>query len=233
MKSNSITIGLVAIVMLFLYTACGGSETETVDIQFDPETMPSMNTDSVTTLISDSGITRYKLEADNWQVFDKAKEPFWYFPRGIYLERFDSLFQVEAKILADSAWNYTDKKLWRLKGNVDIRNMEGEMFLSDELFWDQKSQRVYSDKYIQIKRGDTELKGYGFESNQAMTEYRIFRPHDGRIPFKEEPVDSEMEQSIELKPEVSVKPDIQNPAKLKIDIIDKAVEPDSMKMIDE
>ena len=98
MKSNSITIGIVAIVMLFFYTACGSKEAETIDIQFDPETTPSMITDSVTTLISDSGITRYKLVADNWQVFDKAKEPFWYFPEGIYLERFDSLFQVEAKI---------------------------------------------------------------------------------------------------------------------------------------
>ena len=192
-KANSITIALVAIVMLFFYTACGGKDPETIDIQFDPETTPSMVTDSVTTLISDSGITRYKLVADNWQVFDKAEEPFWYFPEGIYLERFDSLFQVEAKIIADSAWNYTNKRLWRLKGNVDIRNMEGEMFLSDELFWDQKEKKVYSDKYIQIKRGDTELKGYGFESNQEMTEYRIFRPHDGRIPFKEEPVNPEME----------------------------------------
>ena len=186
MKSNSITIVLVAIVVLFFYTACGSTDTETVNIKFDPETTPSMITDSVTTLISDSGITRYKLVADNWQVFDKAKDPYWYFPEGIYLERFDSLFEVEAKILADSAWNYTDKRLWRLKGNVDIRNMQGEMFLSDELFWDQKEQRVYSDKYIQIKRGDTELKGYGFESNQEMTEYRVFRPHDGKIPFKEE-----------------------------------------------
>ena len=195
-KSNSITIVLVAIVVLFFYTACGNTEAETIDLQFDPETMPSMNTDSVTTLISDSGITRYKLVADNWQVFDKAAEPFWYFPEGIYLERFDSLFQVEAKILADSAWNYTEKRLWRLKGNVDIRNMEGEKFLSDELFWDQKEQKVYSDKYIEIKRGDTELKGYGFESNQAMTEYRIFRPHDGKIPFKEdveEPLDDQQE----------------------------------------
>jgi LPS export ABC transporter protein LptC len=192
MKSNSITIVLVAIVVLFFYTACGSTDTETVNIKFDPETTPSMITDSVTTLISDSGITRYKLVADNWQVFDKAKDPYWYFPEGIYLERFDSLFEVEAKILADSAWNYTDKRLWRLKGNVDIRNMQGEMFLSDELFWDQKEQRVYSDKYIQIKRGDTELKGYGFESNQEMTEYRVFRPHDGKIPFKEE-VDQELE----------------------------------------
>ncbi len=186
MKFNSITIVIISVVMLFFYSACTNKSKDLVDIKFDPEVIPSMNTDSVITLISDSGITRYKLEAENWQVFDKAKEPYWYFPEGIYLERFDSLFQVEAKILADSAWNYTDKRLWRLKGNVDIRNMEGEMFLSDELFWDQKAERVYSDKYIEIKRGETELKGYGFESNQEMTEYRIFRPHDGKIPFREE-----------------------------------------------
>ena len=197
MKTNGITIGIVTIVMLFFYTACSGSDTETIDIQFDPEVTPSMITDSVTTLISDSGITRYKLETKNWQVFDKAEEPFWYFPEGIYLERFDSLFQVEAKIFADSAWNYTDKRLWRLKGNVDIRNMEGEMFLSDELFWDQKEQKVYSDKYIKIKRGDTELKGYGFESNQEMTEYRIFRPHDGKIPFEEEPITPSASEALE------------------------------------
>ena len=172
--------------MLFLYGACSSNDKELVDINYDPETTPSMNTDSVITLISDSGITRYKLETENWQVFDKAKDPYWYFPKGIYLERFDSLFQVEATILADSAWNYTDKQLWRLKGNVDIRNMDGEMFLSDELFWDQKNDKVYSDKYIEIKQDETELKGYGFESNQEMTEYRIFRPHDGRIPFREE-----------------------------------------------
>lgn len=206
MKLYNITIVLIAVVMLFLYSACSNTE-DLIDIKYDPETTPSMNTDSVTMLISDSGITRYKLVSDNWQVFDKAKEPYWYFPEGIYIERFDSIFQVEAKIKADTAWSFTEKKLWRLKGHVDIRNMEGEMFLSDELFWDQQSKSVYSDKFIEVKRGDTELKGYGFESNQEMTEYRIFRPHDGKIPFREEDEES-MEtlksdsiESVTLKPE--------------------------------
>ena len=199
MKINNITIVFLAIVMLFLYTACSNKDVDLVDIKFDPETTPSMNTDSVTMLISDSGITRYKLVADNWKVFDKAKDPYWFFPQGIYLERFDSIFQVEAKIKADSAWNYTDKKLWRLKGHVDIRNMVGEAFLSDELFWDQKAKKVYSDKYIEIKRGETELKGYGFESNQEMTDYRIFKPHDGKIPFKEQEESMEILESDTIK----------------------------------
>jgi LPS export ABC transporter protein LptC len=183
-----ITTVFIAVVMLLFVASCQKKTEELVDIIFNPDSVPTMTTDSVITLISDSGVTRYKLITKKWQVFDGAKEPYWFFPEGIYLERFDSLFNVEAVVFADTAWNYVNKQLWRLKGNVNAQNMKGEKFFSDELFWDQHQQRIYSDKYIEIQKGETELKGYGFESNQEMTEYRIFKPHDGRIPLKEDSV---------------------------------------------
>lgn len=184
--SKCITTTLFVVVMFLFIQACGKKDENLVNVKYDPETMPSMVTDSVSTLISDSGRTRYKLVADVWEIYDKALEPFWYFPKGLYLERFDESFNIEATIIADTAWNYTNKRLWRLKGNVDIRNMEGHEFRSEELFWDQHGAKVYSDKYIEIKRGELELKGYGFESNQEMTDYRIMRPHDGKLPFKDD-----------------------------------------------
>lgn len=171
--------------MFLFVVSCGKKKENLLNVKFDPETMPSMITDSVSTLISDSGITRYKLVADVWQIFDKAADPHWFFPKGLYLERFDEKFNVEATVVADTAWNYTDKKLWRLKGHVHVKNMEGHEFFSDELFWDQSMAKVYSDKYIKIIRGAAEIKGYGFESNQQMDDYRIFRPHDGKIPVDE------------------------------------------------
>lgn len=171
--------------MCFFLFSCKKKGEDFVDVTFDPETMPSMITDSVVTLISDSGLTRYKLVADLWQIYDKAKDPYWYFPEGLYLERFDEEFNVEATIYADTAWNFTEKKLWRLKGNVAVTNMEGDDFKSEELFWNQQEAKVYSDEYIEIKKGELELKGYGFTSNQEMTVYRIFRPHDGRYPYEE------------------------------------------------
>ena len=173
---------------MFLFAvSCGKKNENLVNIKFDPETMPTMITDSVVTLISDSGITRYKLTADVWQSFDRAKEPYWFFPKGIYLERFNETFNVEATIVADTAWNYTNKKLWRLKGNVFMKNIAGDEFKSQEFFWDQNTAKVYSDKYIEIKRGALELKGYGFESNQEMTDYQILKPHDGKLPFDDDP----------------------------------------------
>ncbi|MCW1735815.1 LPS export ABC transporter periplasmic protein LptC [Anaerorudis cellulosivorans] len=194
-KIRHIATAFIAVVMLLFVGSCQNKTEDLVDIIFNPDIVPTMTTDSVVTLISDSGVTRYKLIAKKWQVFDRAKEPYWFFPEGIYLERFDSLFHIEAVIYADTAWNYVNKRLWRLKGNVNAQNMKGEKFLSDELFWDQRKQRIYSDKFIEIQKGETELKGYGFESNQEMTEYRIFNPHEGRIPFNENPVNPDTLQN--------------------------------------
>jgi len=212
--AGRITTTFFVVVMLLLFLSCKDKNDNLVSFTYDPEAVPTMVTDTVTTLISDSGITRYKLVADVWKVFDKAKEPYWFFPEGIYLERFTPDFSIESTVIADTAWYYTNQDLWKLKDNVHVENIKGELFDSEELFWDQKNERVYSDKYIEIKRGVTEIKGYGFESNQAMTEYRIFRPHDGKLPFSEEVPDDSLQYD-PLQPESiqSEKPSttIQNP----------------------
>ena len=38
---------------------------------------------------------------------------------------------------------------------------------------DEKKEKEYSDKYIQIEQEDKIIRGYGFESNQDLTEYEI------------------------------------------------------------
>lgn len=185
--SKYITTAVFAVVMFLCIVSCGKKDENLISLKFDPETVPSMVTDKAVQLISDSGRTRYKIVANVWEIYDKAKDPFWFFPEGFYLERYDDEFHVEATVVADTAWNYTVKKLWRLKGDVRVQNMQGHEFKSDELFWDQSTDKIYSDKYIEIKRGELELKGYGFESNREMSDYRIMQPHDGKLPFDEEP----------------------------------------------
>jgi len=163
--------------MPFLFAACRQDKKPSVDMMYDPETVPSMITDSVNTLISDSGIIRYKLIAETWKIFDQAKDPYWFFPDGFYLEQFDTTFNVVVTVKSDTAWNYEKKKLWRLKGNVFVKNVVGETFSSDELFWNQQTQKIYSDKYVEINRPEKGIlrgKG-GFEANQRMTAYQFKR----------------------------------------------------------
>ena len=179
--SARITTFSMVVVLLF-FASCQQSR-DFVGLEFDPERVPSMITTEVHTLISDSGITRYRLTADVWKVFDRSTEPHWFFPEGIRVEQFDSLFNIEATIQADTAWNFTAQQLWRLRGNVRMQNIDGDEFDTEELYWNQTERQIFSDKYIEIRQIDgTVLRGYGFESNQEMTDFRIFRMHDSRFP---------------------------------------------------
>ena len=77
--------------MLLLFsTACGDGNQDTVKVQFDPERTYTMKATEVASLISDSGVTRYRLNAKEWLVFGKAADPYWYFPEGIYVDSVES-----------------------------------------------------------------------------------------------------------------------------------------------
>ena len=165
-NEQGITTIFAVVVMLLLFTAsCNGDNKEVVVVAFDPETTYTLRTTDYTTQFSDSGITRYRAIAKEFL-------------------KFDTLFNIEASLKADTAYNYEKKGLWKLIGNVRVENLEGKKFETSLLFWDQKEEKVYSDKYIRIQEDDKIITGIGFESNQNMTQYKIFNSQ-GVFPVSE------------------------------------------------
>ena len=125
------------------------------------------------------------MTAKEWLAFDEASEPYWYFPEKLYGEMLDSLFQVEACFDADTAYRYTKNMLWKFIGNVKAVNSEGELFETSLLFWDENEDKIYSDQFIRITRGDfVNIGTGGFESDQTLTKYNIFNAK-AEIPIQE------------------------------------------------
>lgn len=151
----------------------------------DPAKTPTMTTTAVSTFISDSGYTRYHITADRWDIYDDSIQPLWVFPSGLELENYDLKMQPAATLVCDSATYYTNKRLWRLDGNVVMVNVQKDTFLTQQLFWDQKQAEVYSDSFIHIVRSQHIIEGYGFVSDQNMSAYTVNRP-TAIIPMKRE-----------------------------------------------
>ena len=171
---------LVAIVLSLAVYSCDEEKKSTM-ANVDPETFPTMMTEDVSTLVSDSGYIRYHLTTKLWLVFDEAKEPRWDFPTGIFMERYDDTLGIEATFSADSATYLSQKRIWQFDRNVRMKNVAGDVFETEQLFWDQKDRKVYSDSFIHIERVDRTIEGYGFESNEQMTEY-VIRKVSGIFP---------------------------------------------------
>lgn len=177
---------------IFLYffmslTGCGGKKSDTIMSQVDSLPYTSLTRDA-SSLISDSGITKYKLEAPVWYTYDKP-EAHWYFPEGFYVEQFDTLFTTQASIKADTAYYFQDKKLWQLLGNVEVLNREGQRFFGHSLFWDEMTAEVYSHEHTIIVPANGQLieSKYGFKSNQDMSQYELYSSY-GHLDVEDKPM---------------------------------------------
>lgn len=175
---RSVLIGVFTALAWILTMAGGCNEETKVDVarSLHPDRMPTMTTHNVATMISDSGVTQYKIVAPLWEVYDEGEKPHWRFPEGIYLRKYDKKFNVIATIAADSATYFKNENLWRLDGRVEVTKVPKELFLSQQVFWDQSKGIVYSDSFIHIENATHMMEGYGFHARQDFTEYSIRKP---------------------------------------------------------
>lgn len=163
-------------VMACCVAACGGDTVEHVAEVGDTRAYPTMLTTDVSTFISDSGYTRYHITTPLWVMYEEADTPYWTFPDGLFMEKYDDDMNRTATFRSDSATYLSTRKIWRFDGNVRMVNVDGDRFATPQLFWDQNRRRVYSDSFMHIERSERIIEGYGFESNEAMTEYTVNRP---------------------------------------------------------
>lgn len=178
----------MAILALILLIACTNEHKVGVASRIDPKKMPTMATQNVATFISDSGIIQYKLVSPAWYVYNEVDTPYWNFPKGIYLRKYDRAFKVIASVAADSAHYFSQQKIWRLDGHVEIHNGTDELFLTNQLFWDERRNKLYSDSFIHIETAAHILEGRGFVSNDRLTQYRILRP-TGVFPVNQQQIE--------------------------------------------
>lgn len=163
-------LGLSAYLLL---TACTEQKEHTAPAIHDRDSVSMMTSYGVNTLISDSGVIKYKIVTERWDVNTVKNPPRWTFEKGIFMEQFDEQFHVEGYINADTAWYYEQQKLWELRGRVHIRNVNGLIFDSEELFWDGIRHEFYSYKFSKIITPERTLQGTYFRSDEHMAHYEV------------------------------------------------------------
>lgn len=157
---------------LSLILSCQGDQEHIADAINEADSLAFMRSRGISTLISDSGVIRYKLVAEEWDIYTNTTPPSWKFMKGMLMERFDETFHIDLHVQADTAYLH-EQRLWELRGRVVIRNIEGTLFRTEELFWDMNRHEMWSTKYMRIKTTDQELEGTDFRSNEQMTDYYV------------------------------------------------------------
>jgi len=65
-------------------------------------------------------------------------------------------------------------------------NDSGTVLKTSELMWRNKDQKILTDKFVSIKSKEEIIEGYGFESDQHLTNYVIYNITYSAVLTKEE-----------------------------------------------
>jgi LPS export ABC transporter protein LptC len=140
---------------------------------YEEDSTSMMISYGVNTLISDSGVMKYRIVAEEWEINTVKNPSRWIFNKGLFMEQFDEKFHVEAYVQADTAFYYDQIRIWELRNNVRIRTTDGLRFSSNELFWDQQKREFYSHMPSTLITPERTMHGTYFRSDEQMTRYLV------------------------------------------------------------
>lgn len=170
MNRKSVFIFLFSIIALL---ACTEEHEHTAPAIRDKDSVPSMVSYGVNTLISDSGVIKYRIVTERWEMNDKRNPSRWIFDKGVFLTQFDQTLHIQSYIQCDTAYYFDKNRIWELRGRVRILTKQGLRFSSEELYWDEQKHEIWSHKFSHLKTPERELQGNYFKSNENMTKYIV------------------------------------------------------------
>lgn len=158
---------------MLMMMSCSKQKEHTAPPIYPEDSVAIMTSYGVNTLVSDSGIIKYRIVGEEWQVNKNINPSRWIFEKGLFLEQFDEKFHVQSYIQCDTAYYYDMEKRWELRSRVRISTADGLRYYSDELYWDEINHQLYSNVYSKLITPDRELEGSYFRSDEQMTKFYI------------------------------------------------------------
>ena len=189
-KANIMKRGLqflgFAVIMAGLILPSCKNDMETIRSLEVLDTLPEMSARDVEILYSERSHVQVKLTAPLLIRNTQDDEPVLEFPEGFTVFFFDSTFQVKSTITGDYGISFEKRKMMEARHNVIVENLETQERLNTEqLFWDRMKEKIYSEKFVRVTRGQEVITADGMTSDQSFETIEFINPK-GLIEMEEE-----------------------------------------------
>lgn len=140
---------------------------------------------NVTMIYSEKGKVKARLKAAEFVRREAAKPPYTDFNNGIQVEFYNDSLQLTSTLTARYARYYEQQGNVLVRDNIVIVNSKGEKLKTEELVWNQQSEKFYTEKEVTLILPTQTLWGTGMQANQDFTWYRITKPK-GRFDVEQD-----------------------------------------------
>jgi len=174
--------------ILFLSLAINSCKNDPEEIKAltGTSTLQLDRAEDVTILYSKRGEVTAKLFAHEFIRNEAAKHPYTDMKNGVEAEFYNDSMQVENTVTARYARYYEKDGYILMRDSVVIRSKKGEQLNTEELVWNQKIHKFYTDKFVKITTPTQIIYGDGLEANEDFSWYEITNPKGSVLVNKSE-----------------------------------------------
>lgn len=157
-----------------LLTACEEKIQPTVLPNVDSQVLPQQESWNSTVTLTDSGKVKAIIRAGYIRVYEEPRRTL--LSQGVTVDFYDE-HGARTSVLTSSEATVDDVtnnlEAW---GNVLVVAQEDSTTLrSERLFWNNRRQLIHTPEFVRIVSPKEKIQGTGFEAEQNLRHYRIFR----------------------------------------------------------
>ncbi len=130
----------------------------------------------VTILYSEYGRLKARLFAKEFVRNEVAKPSFTDMKKGIRIEFYNDSLNIESTLTAKYARMYDKQKNVLIRDSIVVINKKGERLNTEEMVWNEKIRKFYSEKFVRITTASQVMYGDGLEANEDFSWYQIMHP---------------------------------------------------------
>jgi LPS export ABC transporter protein LptC len=163
---------LVVVTALFVF-GCEEKVRPSVLSGISSNQLPSQESWHSTITFTDSGIVKAIVRANHIYSFDNSKITF--LEESVKVDFFDEFGKHSTVLTADKGQVDEGTNNLEATGNVIVKSDSGTVVKTEKMYWDNKLQMIHSPEFVDISSPKEHLLGTGFESDQSLKNYKIFK----------------------------------------------------------
>ncbi|MBV6439465.1 MAG: LPS export ABC transporter periplasmic protein LptC [Haliscomenobacteraceae bacterium CHB4] len=174
----------------FLTIACGASLIACNDLKEEKRQVFTENDVAIEVgrdveiLYSDSAIVRVRVTGPLLHNYTDRENPRQEFPAGVKITFLEKDLSVRSTLTAKTAFRYQEKGKIIARDSVILISSKQEKLETEELIWDEKTAKVYTEKFVKVTKPGEIIYGYGLEAEQDFSYWKITVPK-GRIKVEQ------------------------------------------------
>lgn len=169
------TVRWAGVLIVALYAlGCEEKIRPTVLSGIDPGSLPLQESWNSTVTLSDSGVTKAIIKAGYIRVYEQPRQTL--LSEGVVVDFFDDEGRATSVLTSRQA------KVDDLTNNLEawgevlvVSRTDSTILRTERLFWDNRKQLIHTPDFVAIVSPAERIQGTGFEAEENLKNYRIFR----------------------------------------------------------